>query len=310
MQTKLAKSHGIYGFAIYFDLLNLNYSIDKIINFFLNTLCFPVLLIWKNDEFEILDDISIGFLFNNIRKYLISNNYIKIKQKPILSILNPYKFYNISYIISIMRKEAKKKKIGELFIIYPFSDDYKKKIFLNSFDAIYDLSNIDLLEHTRNSKNILYYSGFVYKNSILNGINLNFSLFRSCYLNSQKFTDYNPEKFYILNNIVFEHENTNKKENYGILFVDAWNDYGNGNYLERDEKYGYASINSFSKSIFKLPYLTNKNYFYINNNEMKIAIQIHAFYEDVFVEIMNKLNSINIKMDLYITTINQKKKNL
>jgi hypothetical protein len=37
-----------------------------------------------------------------------------------------------------------------------------------------------------------------------------------------------------------------KKENK-FIFIHAWNEWGEGSYLEPDERYGYGSINSFSK---------------------------------------------------------------
>ena len=39
-----------------------------------------------------------------------------------------------------------------------------------------------------------------------------------------------------------------------FVFIDSWNNYENGNYLEYDEIYGYSSINAFSKSILGCPY--------------------------------------------------------
>lgn len=58
--------------------------------------------------------------------------------------------------------------------------------------------------------------------------------------------------------------------NYGknnkFIFIDSWNNYNKGNYLESDEKYGY-SIKSFSKALFNIPYKDNNyNFDYLKNN--------------------------------------------
>ncbi len=46
-----------------------------------------------------------------------------------------------------------------------------------------------------------------------------------CNLNYKEFNDYNLEKFYMINNIIF-------KSIRKFVFIDSWNNYENGNYLE------------------------------------------------------------------------------
>ena len=42
-----------------------------------------------------------------------------------------------------------------------------------------------------------------------------------------------------------------KPEENRFLIINAWNEWGEGTYLEPDEKYGYANINTLSKVICK-----------------------------------------------------------
>ena len=306
-QIKLAKRHNIYGFAIFFDLIQECYVFGGVINILMNKINFPFFLIWKNEIHEKVNYSIIIILINKIKKYMLSKNYIKIQGKPILSINNPNKISNIEYILLLIRKETKK-KIGDIFILYPFTGDYKANNFLDGFDAVYDFSKIDLSENLNNNNHILYYSGIIYKNIYLNNLNINFPIFRTCYIDYKKLRDFIPEKFYIINKIIFEWENSNFQHNGGFIFINSWNDYQNGNYLEPDEKYGYATINSFSKSILNLTYQIN--HFSLNNNKPMIAIQVHVFYEDLFKEIINKINVAPFKYDLYITTVSEEKKTI
>ena len=126
----------------------------------------------------------------------------------------------------------------------------------------------------------------------------------NCHYNSP--TNFKPEKFYIANNIIFNWERINLKQNGGFIIIDSWNDYQNGNYLEPDEKYGYALINTFSNSILNFPFYA-KNLTFENNNII-IALQIHVYYEDLFLEIIDKINVIPFKYDLFISTISVEKK--
>jgi lipopolysaccharide biosynthesis protein len=95
-----------------------------------------------------------------------------------------------------------------------------------------------------------------------------------------------------------------------FIFINAWNEWGEGTYLEPDKKYGYASINALSKAIFNLPYMVksynSKNF----NKKCKIAVQAHIFYEDLIIEVLNKINNIPVKYDLYITTDSEIKKEI
>ena len=85
------------------------------------------------------------------------------------------------------------------------------------------------------------------------------------------------------------------------------NEYKNGNYLEYNKKSGYASINTFSKSIFNISFHKHE---YILEIEDKImaGIHIHTYYEDLLSIIIKRLIKIPIKYDFYISTISKDKK--
>ena len=102
------------------------------------------------------------------------------------------------------------------------------------------------------------------------------------------------------------HNNFNKNKRF--IFIKSWNNYLEGNYLEPDKKYGYASINSFSKALFNIPYKFNNFNFKYLNDKCYLAIQAHVFYEDLINEIIKFTNNIPVKFDLYITTTSNEKR--
>ena len=92
------------------------------------------------------------------------------------------------------------------------------------------------------------------------------------------------------------------KDNNKFIFINSWNNWNEGSYLEPDSKYGFANLNSLSKALFNLP-LKEKNY-YLSKilNVSNIAVHAHIFYEDLIEEIINKTNNIPVKYDLFIST--------
>ena len=124
------------------------------------------------------------------------------------------------------------------------------------------------------------------------------------------FDEYSPEKFYILNKIIIEWTKIHKNLNNSFVFINSWNNWIEGSYLEPDDIYGYASLNALSKALFNLPF-SKINYNLSNiNKSVQIAVQAHIYYEDLISEIINNTNNIKYKYDLYITTNSIKKKNI
>lgn len=318
-KINLAKSHGIYGFAVYYDLEQNenNFLLDFLIENKNHN--FSFLLIWKNENFQLnIKDKSFENELNHfvkiIKKYLISSSYIKINDMPALSISNPFIFQNIKDTIFILREKAKENRIGKIFIFAPLNELFNKSDYFSFFDAIYDLSKLNFIEKDKKYQKISYYSGMIYKNILLNQIYNNFTFFRTSIIEIENHSinnilkDYSLEKYFILNNIIIEWTKINYKKTNGFIFINSWNNYLEGNYLEPDVKYGYASINSFSRALFNISSEVNYYNILYLNKKCLIAIQVHVYYEDLIYEIINKTNNIPTKFDLFISTINSFKK--
>ena len=75
--------------------------------------------------------------------------------------------------------------------------------------------------------------------------------------NPKIFNEYSPEKLYFLIKKIIISNKIYKKNYNNFLFVNGWNNWKDGSYLEPDNKYGYASINALSKALFKLNFRKN-----------------------------------------------------
>ena len=331
-QIELAKSHGIFGFAIFFYWfcgktifdrpLNIIYEEDKI--------QFNYMIIWKNEKVvnennEILLEEKYNTKFSgqfieDIKRYLFDKRYIRINQKPVLGIYDSKKIPQLNEVLIIWRSRAKELKIGELYIISNLNMNFKEEIDnIKLFDAIYrfppnDLLENKIIENTR--KNFYYYYGLLYSNIISESIEGNFSIYKGIMLEfdnstinkkGKVFGDYTPEIFYIINKNIIKWTKENYNKSNRIIFINAWNNYLEGTYLEPDSKYGFGSLNALSKALFNLPY-RSMSYKLINLKKLcLVAIQAHIYYEDLINEIVNKTNNIPVKFDLYISTDNSQK---
>jgi hypothetical protein len=170
-QIKLAKSHGIYGFAIYYYWFSGKTIFDKPLNtIYKNKKNFHYMLIWKNEKVineknkiileEKYEENDSEEFIKDIRKYLIDKLYIRTNGKPIIGIFNIKAIPNLRKTILKMREKARVFGIGEIFIISCLNGlKISEIINLNIFDGVYKLPPKDQKEteikNTRN--NFTYY---------------------------------------------------------------------------------------------------------------------------------------------------------
>ena len=308
-QINLAKSHGIYGFGIYYYWFSGKTLLEKPLIILLNEedIDFSFLLIWANENWtkkwdgkdeEVLikqdykENDPENFI-KDIKKYIIDKRYIKINGKPIIGIYEPRKIPNIQRTVFTWREKSKEYGIGEIYIIVCLNDgnfeEYEK---IKLFNAVYQFSPRDSMTFATLIKSKTNY--YAYTASLYNEFNIsdnildNFQFYRGSMLEFDNtprkakdyaiFQNYSPEQFYRINkkNVDWTEQKYNKT--YRFIFINAWNEWGEGTYLEPDDKYGYASINALSKAIFHIPYVTNYN-LEISKNECIIAVQVHIYYE-------------------------------
>ena len=337
-QIKLAKSHGIYGFGIYYYWFSGKTLLEKPISIILKNkdIDFKFFLIWANENWTRKWDGNDKYILikqeykkedpekfiKDIKKYCIDNRYIKINRKPIIGIYEASKIPNINETIFIWRTKAKEYEIGEIYILVTLNKETVEYFQnMNLFNGAYQFSPRDSMFESnkiksKSNSNYYLYTSLLYKTFNLSNISNNFDFYFGSMVEFDNtarkkdaviFQKYSPEQFYMLNKKIIL-LTKNKKNKY--IFINAWNEWAEGTYLEPDKKYGYASINALSKAIFNLSYY-DKDYKLGNlNNICKIAIQVHIFYEDLINEIINKINNIPVKYDLYISTNSDIKKSI
>jgi lipopolysaccharide biosynthesis protein len=335
-QIELAKTHGIYGFGIYYYWFSGKRLLEKPLDIFLNNkeIGFKFLLIWANEDWtrrwngyegkilikqEYKESEDYNFI-KDIKKYIVDERYIKINDKPIIGLYEIKKIKYLSKVIYNWREVSKKIGIGEIFIITCLNNhNFQDIANLKVVNGAYEFSPRDCLKNKVKNMPYLLYMTTLYKNIDYIYTNNTFPLFRGSMLefdNSPRkkkefviYENYSPEQFYMINKKIIEWTRNRYSENIRFIFINAWNEWGEGAYLEPDKKYGYASINSLSKALF------NKTFTEINIPSSSfnrlisiIAIQVHLCKEDLINEIINRTNNIPFYFDLFITTDSLDKK--
>ena len=335
-QIELAKSHGIYGFGIFYYWFSGKKFLDETIDLFLESkkINFPFFLIWRNEDFRrrflgFENDVfliqkynikNIDKFVNDIKKYLISPRYIKIQNKPVIGIYDPSSIPEIKTFLVKLRLEAKKQGIGEIYILAP--SERIPRMVINFIDAAFDMNPTEYHQYKNLKNNEYYYysSSLIFHTQIKNKKYENYTVYRGNVIEYDSshttnvsiiYEEYTPEKFYESNKILINYTKNTFPKNEQFYFLNGWNNWLEGSYLEPDTNFGYAAINSFSKALYNLPYDSSKKYNFAElEKKVKIAVQAHVYYEDLIKEMIDKINNIPFKFDLYISTDTLPKKNI
>ena len=293
-QAKLAKQHGIYGFCFYMYWFSGKRLLEKPLDLFLahNEIDINFCLCWANEnwtrgwdglESEILIkqnysvDDPIRFI-EDIQKYIVDERYIKIDGKPVILVYNPGNIPDIRNVILKWKNHATRIGIGNINILVckTFGQTSKSLNIEDIIDGLVDFPphNIQIrpknLFSIRKTGNIYDYKELVSevigeyssdKNLICESFRV-FPQYRTCMMgwdntarkksNWSAYAGFSLKCFYEwVSLLVKEALKTSGK----IFFVNAWNEWAEGTYLEPDKKYGYATINTISKAIYDLPLL-------------------------------------------------------
>jgi hypothetical protein len=222
-----------------------------------------------------MEDISNHFY--ELLPAFKDKRYLKIDNKPIFTIYNPADLPNSTQFINLWNTLAVENGLdGIYFIAYQhFSYDYKKA----GFDALTPPSPSHLfmrVKHTILGRIVHKISGFrlnqlkyralqirniythkqVVDASDYSDISTDIKFFPSCSPNwdhtprsgikGQIIVETSPELFYKNLMNCFKRIKNYKNEEK-IIFIKAWNEWGEGNYLEPDQKIGFENLKQIKK---------------------------------------------------------------
>ena len=326
-QIELAKSYGIYGFCYHHYWFDGKRVMDRPIEQILAhpELDFPFCINWANENWtkrwdgrdadvllaqnhSELDDIAF---IEDAARYMRDSRYIRIDDKPLLMLYRPSLLVDPKATGERWRTWCRENGIGELYLVithsfepidpetigfdaavefapnsFPLTNVTNKmrSSFLNSnFDGVlYDyISAIDYSESYR----VPTYTKF-------RGVCPRWDNEARKPGKGAVLIGSNPVEYGKWLQSICRFTKNNFEPSKQLVFINAWNEWAEGAYLEPDRKYGYAYLEATRNSLLMTELSTNQ----------KIAVVVHAFYPDVFEEIAKYVMDISQSIKLFVTT--------
>ena len=359
-QARLAKEHGIYGFGIYYYWFSGKQLMKKPMELLMENkdIDMPFFLIWANENWtrawdgntrdvlikQTYADDEPDMFIRDLKKYIDDDRYIRIDGKPVVGLYSPKEIPNIRRVLRRWRKAAFNAGIGDIYILTCASSATVADLQIADLvDGEYEFPprlKGFVAQEFKPDEGVAYnYKELVEAERRIYPTISHIDFFRGTMLNwdnsARRKTGYNCwsnfsfELFYLWLKEEIVYSRRFLREDKRFVFVNAWNEWGEGTYLEPDAKYGYTAINTLSRAIYGLPFgdeaektepkvhiigtgvSTDKSASWAARifEEPHVAVQAHVFYDDLIGEVVKYTNHISVPFDLYISTNSEEKAN-
>lgn len=326
-QIDIARSHGVFGFCFYYYWFDGSRLMEKAIDAYLadRSLDFPFCLCWANENWtrrwdgldsEILiaqnhsaeDDLGC---IADLARYIRDKRYIRINGRPVVLVYRPALLPDAAATAHRWRKWCRDNGIGEIYLCYTQSFESVDPGEYG-FDAAIEFPPNSMFPSEITPSFRPYskdFSGRIYDWTSLVDRSYaydvpDYKLFRSLcpgWDNTARrkgagsiLVGNNPDLYeQWLKNAVRETALRFSDPAERIVFVNAWNEWAEGAHLEPDLQNGYAYLEATRNAVRS------------RVGNPKTAVVVHAFYADVFAEILEYLNFLPDWVELFVTTTEQ-----
>lgn len=339
-QVELARTYGVGGFCFYFywfggerilEMPILNYLADQ-------SLSLPFCLCWANEnwsrrwdglESELLisqqhsEDDDLAFI-KYVAKYLRDPRYIRVDGKPLLLVYRPSLLPDMAATVERWRTWCRENGVGEIYLAYTQSfekrdpRDYRLDAaveFPPNNSSPPDIT--DQVEPTNSRFAGKVYDWTVFPERSRNSTRPDYTLFRSVnpgWDNTARrknmatiFANSTPALYEEwLENMLVDTRAHFASQDQRLVFVNAWNEWAEGAHLEPDRRYGFAwleatrrALESAAKVDAAPPWVEQAG---AGLGDTRAAVVVHAFYLDVFDEILRYAQRLHQRHVLFVTT--------
>ena len=209
--------------------------------------------------------------FNSLLKAFMDPRYIKVNGKCFFLIHNITDLPALKLFIETWRRLASENGLeGFYFVAHDYDSRTKKELLETGFDAIYNDDTLNIHHHLNIIHKVFLYilrdwfrfpTIFSYKRA------MKWMLSEDCRTrttiptiapswdhsprssrNAFVLTDPKPEYFYELTKMAMDMVK-DKPEEERIIILKSWNEWGEGNHMEPDKKYGMGYLNALKKAL-------------------------------------------------------------
>ena len=328
-QIELAKQYGVYGFCFHFYMFdNRKRLLDEPLNMLLKnkSLDIPFCLCYANENWtrrwDGLDDeilqkqsYSLDFVHDlvyELEPYLSDSRYIKINNKPLVIIYRISLLPDITTFAQTFRKLCLENGIGEVYLSAVLTgDSIDAREF--GFDDNTEFPPHKVLQKEITEDQAMYndiYNGtiFDYKQIVTDELNkvVKFPRMRGvmpAWDNEARkpgrghtYHGSNPELYKMWLTGICNKAKQERNEEERFIFINAWNEWAEGAYLEPDRRYGYAYLEatyqalSLDLSLEEISAGIEKNIDGHDDKKRKLALFPDGSYMQLFYYQDNKIN--------------------
>lgn len=338
-QVELAKLYGVFGFCFHHYWFAGKRLLETP---FQHVLEHPELdlnfcLCWANENWTrrwdgLENDILIGqqhspeddlAFIADIAPALKDPRYIRINDKPVLILYRPALLPDTQATAERWRTYCREQGIGELYLVIAqvFGETDPRPF---GFDAAVEfpphgvghkLKKITQEVPLHHSD----YQGTVYDYQELvevmeEDVKSPFPLFRAVFPSwdnearkpgrGDSFTNSTPSAYAKWLTKASRYALKNPIENNSLVFINAWNEWGEGAHLEPDRRFGYAYLDSTAKVLNSFSPMVTDRLQESRKTIQKshhVAVVLHLYYVDLWEDIKAYLSHIGQPFDLYIS---------
>jgi len=284
-QVELAQMYGMYGFAFYFYWFDGKRLLEKPLDMFLESsdLDFPFCLCWANESWtrrfdgtcgEILmkqNDTAESYIafIDSVIPYMRDCRYIRVNGRPVLVIYRPSFVPGCAAILRIWRTHCRNAGIGEPYIIGVREHTWDADLLTHGFDAQSEFHPGTIFRYCENITEKIKFMRRDFGGLVLDYRDIveNKKYFRYSYPKLHRavmpawdntarrnnmgmiFEGATPELYKRWLKDVLVETKSNHELDEPFVFINAWNEWGEGAYLEPDRRYGYAFLQATREAI-------------------------------------------------------------
>lgn len=342
-QINMARQYGIYGFCFYYYWFSGRKLLERPIQTLIKNRSwdFNFMICWANENWtrqwdgqykDVLiaqkhsKEDPLNFI-KDVEHILLDKRYIRYRGKPVLAVYRPSDLGNPKRYSDIWRQYFNKRHKTGLYIIGVQSFNYDDPITFG-FDQSLDFAPLSFFKYIKElpEKNIddkllvSNFSGQVYdlrsiiktmaanhtNNNALPGVLANWDNdARKKGNNSSIYQGGNPDLYGMwLDKALAKAVDKDKPD---FVYINAWNEWAEGAYLEPDKFYGHALLNRTSQVLAKhTKNKTNQSRFPLysikRKRSTKLAVIAHIYYPEFWPVLKKKLKVLkSADYDLFIT---------